>query len=241
MTGNFAKYGDTFSAVGRYSVKKREDLFALMPTDFSCNSILEVGCANGTNLEYFSNSLRVPIKNCVGVDICNSDEKIDGLNFFHLSAESYFLKNTQNFDLILLSDVLEHIYNPWKVLASIKKILNQSGYLLISVPNFQNLNYLYAVNSGNFFYQSNGLFDETHIRFFSAKVLKQYLTDLGFKVLSEGWRKDLSLESMRNDIQNQIHENSMASLKIDNIVIEINANNIEQYFGQQALVCVTHA
>lgn len=40
-----------------------------------------------------------------------------------------------NFDLVHMSEVLEHIPNPLELLASVKEILNPGGILCVSVPN----------------------------------------------------------------------------------------------------------
>ena len=170
MIGDFGKYGEIFNISGRYSVKERQDLLDLVPENLPCQSILELGCADGTNLNFFSKKLNVQQNKCVGVDICAGPPgNTDQINFVHSSIEDFLSSCTDQFDLILLSDVLEHLYNPWKVLTDVRSLLSRSGCLLISVPNFQNLNYLSAINSGNFVYQSTGLFDETHIRFFQQQ------------------------------------------------------------------------
>lgn len=241
MIGDFANYGETFGIEGRYTVKERVDLFSLLPMGASCGSILEVGCADGANLQYFAKCLNVPIGQCVGLDICDSIVKSNkGINFIHSTIESYILSCPRKFDLILLSDVLEHLYNPWKVLAGIKGLLNPFGHLLISVPNLQNLNYLNAVNSGEFFYQKTGLFDETHIRFFSEKVLKKYLLDAGFSLVNKGWRPDQSLKVMENDIRRALCETDFVNLKVGNLTIEISKSSVDSYFGQQVLMYATH-
>ncbi|WP_415065498.1 methyltransferase domain-containing protein [Polynucleobacter necessarius] len=140
----------------------------------------------------------------------------------------------------MLSDVLEHLYNPWRVLSQLKDLLTQSGHLLISVPNIQNLQYLNAVNSRNFYYQKTGLFDETHIRFFSFTALKNYLAEIDFRVLKNGWRPDLSLQSIRSGIETEIRENNYANLQIGNLEINISDATLDEYFGQQILICATH-
>lgn len=241
MNGNFANYGETFCIDGRYTVKERSDLFSLLPKKFSCKSILEVGCADSTNLRYFAKNLHVPLINCEGVDICRSSgQKNDEIFFNHSSIEAFLLRSSKKFDLVLLSDVLEHLYNPWKVLSEMRGLMNPSGHLLISVPNLQNLNYLNAVNSGNFFYQATGLFDETHIRFFSAIVLKRYLHDAGYSIVSEGWRPDHSLDAMRCDIQHALRGAESAAVKIGNLTLEVSEDSVNNYFGQQVLICARY-
>lgn len=241
MNGNFGNYGEPFYADGKYTVKERLDLLSLLPQHVLCNSILEIGCADGTNLKFFAHHLKVPLSKCEGVDICMPSNQVeDEIKFTHSSVEAYILNSSKKFDLILLSDVLEHLYNPWRVLSQLKDLLTQSGHLLISVPNIQNLQYLNAVNSGNFYYQKTGLFDETHIRFFSFTALKNYLAEIDFRVLRNSWRPDLSLQSMRSGIEAAIRENNYANLQISNLGINISDVTLDEYFGQQILICATH-
>lgn len=174
--GSFGEYGEIELTQSKYVTKERHDLLNLLPQDFNCLSILEIGCADGNNLRFFSQRLNVGIKNCLGIDICKSFEnKYELFQFQHISVEEFFKKNTNTFDLIIFSDVLEHCFNPWNILTFTKKILNPDGLILISVPNFQNIKYLKAINNGEFFYEETGLFDQTHIRFFSSISIRKYL------------------------------------------------------------------
>lgn len=170
MIGKFEAYGHTFNTDSRYSVKPRVDLLELLPTEYSCKSILELGCADGENIRFFSEKLKVDLNCCYGVDICKSSKNsYTEFHFEHSSIEDFFKKTKEKYDLILLSDVLEHLYNPWKILLEAKRCLSELGLILISVPNLQNLNYINSINTGSFFYQNTGLFDQTHIRFFLSK------------------------------------------------------------------------
>ena len=167
--GQFSGYGQPISTQSRYTVKRRSDLLSLLPPK-QFKSILEFGCADGSNLVYFAENLKIEAAEIFGVDICKSTAwESAGFNFHHQTLESFAQATTRTFDLILLSDVLEHIYNPWQALHQIKAILARGGTLLISVPNLENLNYLNFAASGNFFYTPTGLMDETHIRFFPRK------------------------------------------------------------------------
>lgn len=239
--GEFSPYGIPFTTDSRYAVKERHDLLALLPSKFRPSSILEVGCANGQNLRYFSNALNIPSSRTVGVDICRSTTAdYSNMIFHHSSAEAYFDSATGLFDLILLSDVLEHIYNPWALLHSAKRCLAPNGCILISVPNAQNLNYISAAVSGEFLYQSTGLFDETHIRFFSQATLSNYVKMCGYNILHVGWRPDSSLAELRNRTQTAITKESTCSLHIASAIIQITRENIDCYFGQQILMAVAH-
>jgi SAM-dependent methyltransferase len=235
--GLFPSYGSVISCDGPYSVKPRGDLLSLLPADVEIASICELGCADGTNLRYFGRHFSVPHSELVGVDICRS-ERIDvsNFNFVHSSVEAWLATSSERYDLIILSDVLEHLYNPWVVLRAIRERVTNDGRVLISVPNIRNLRYAQAVISGRFLYQKTGLFDETHIRFFSHESIAFYLRELGFSVERVGYRPDLSIEYIKKQLLPEITQNGSAALKISGAKIEVSLKNIEEFFAQQVLV-----
>jgi 2-polyprenyl-3-methyl-5-hydroxy-6-metoxy-1,4-benzoquinol methylase len=237
--GQFKDYGSLINLEEKYIVKQRHDLLALLPTNRTYNSIIEFGCADGTNLSFFSDELNIPHDQIFGVDICSSIENSNKFKFFHQSAEEFLAQDNNSYDLILLSDVLEHIYNPWKILTQIKSKLTTNGCILVSVPNLQNLNYLNAVNSGEFNYTPNGLFDETHIRFFSIKTLTRYLHELGYKILNTSFRPDHSLAKIHQTAQNHFEKNNYLDIQLNNLTIRLDKNNVTLHTGQQVLICAT--
>jgi SAM-dependent methyltransferase len=103
------------------------------------SNILEVGCAFGLLLNSLASKLK--IKNVVGLDI--SSENIDlarslfpDLTFIKGTIEEQSFKQfmkDQNykFDLILLSDIIEHVSNDIELLKLLK---NYGKYFLINLP-----------------------------------------------------------------------------------------------------------
>lgn len=235
--GHFGEYGELLSTESRYHVKQRDDLLRLLPSQ-KFNSILEFGCANGTNLTYFGEELKVDGKMLVGVDISRStQENYSSIEFHHASVESFLNQNSREFDLVLLSDVLEHIYNPWRVLEGIKKAMTANGVLLLSVPNIENINYIGAVSNGDFFYTATGLMDETHIRFFSFGTISSYLSGLGYAITNFGFRPDFSLAGLRQQIERGLAVNQNVTINLGHANVIVDKANIDRKFGQQVLVC----
>ena len=235
--GKFGNYGELVNLESPYTVKTREDLLNLLPKNNHFNSLIEFGCADGKNLIYFQDALKIESENCFGVDICDSIKNENkSFKFEHSSIENFLNDNKKKYDLVLLSDVLEHLYNPWECLDKIYNILNKEGYILISVPNLQNLKYLNSVVDGNFFYEKTGLFDQTHIRFFSQNTLTKYLEKVNFKIVKLGWRPDGSLLNLKNQMFDQLANKTDVALQNNLISVRINKENIENYFSQQILI-----
>ena len=69
-------------------------------------------------------------------------------------------------DTVIAADVLEHMYDPWKVMAGLKQYLSPDTQVVASIPNSRNLILTAAlINHGSWAYSDAGLLDITHIRF----------------------------------------------------------------------------
>jgi 2-polyprenyl-3-methyl-5-hydroxy-6-metoxy-1,4-benzoquinol methylase len=235
--GSYQNYGELISINSPYTVKPREDLFNLLPKLFNPKSILEFGCGNGNNLIFFGDKFNITSGELFGVDICKSiDIKKNEFSFNHSSIEKFLITNNKKFDLIIFSDVLEHLYNPWDILEKVSCHLTKQGIVLISVPNLQNIKYIDAITSGNFLYDNTGLFDQTHIRFFTLKSLLGYLEQQNFKIISNGWRPDISIQNIKDNLIGYLISQNNVNLKLTSCELTISYENIELYFGQQILI-----
>lgn len=167
-----------------YYSSERQDLLSVFPDNVEC--VLDVGCGNGG----FGKTLKekgLAIK-VVGIEINNDaakcareniDEVITGdIENISLNIEKEY------FDLIIFGDVLEHLYNPWKLLSEMKSYLKKEGYFLISIPNVRYYRILLSlIFKGEFKYEEEGMLDRDHIRFFTFKMLKIYIEQAGFKIV----------------------------------------------------------
>jgi O-methyltransferase len=86
-------------------------------------------------------------------------------------------------DTVLLLDVLEHLANPWGLLARLRPLLPPGCRLVASIPNVANIALLDALAAGGFAYAENGLLDITHLRFFAAPQMRELFAATGFTVL----------------------------------------------------------
>lgn len=86
------------------------------------------------------------------------------------------------FDYILFADVLEHLYNPEKVLESVKKLLKPNGYVIMSLPNIAHNSIIIDLLDNKFEYKPTGLLDNTHIKFWTYSNIENMLKKLEFNV-----------------------------------------------------------
>ncbi len=81
------------------------------------------------------------------------------------------------FDVILCGDVLEHLSDPARVLASLTQHLSGDGIVIASVPNVAHLWVRLELLLGRFEYAERGILDRTHLRFFTRKSFLRLLAE----------------------------------------------------------------
>ena len=106
------------------------------------------------------------------------------------------------FDYIILGDVLEHLYNPQKVLENIKPYLKVGGKIVASIPNIQHWSIIEELLKGNWTYADAGILDKTHLNFFTRNEIFNLFDKTGYEVI-QFIGKDIGLtETARNMLDN---------------------------------------
>ena len=93
----------------------------------------------GSGLGYTTYSINKYGFNCVGVDISNDAVKkaIDNYGDYYKQLDIFDLNKEMlnQFDLIIMTEVIEHINNPVEFLEATKKYLKDDGKILVTTPN----------------------------------------------------------------------------------------------------------
>jgi 2-polyprenyl-3-methyl-5-hydroxy-6-metoxy-1,4-benzoquinol methylase len=88
-----------------------------------------------------------------------------------------------HFDVIVANDVLEHLAYPWETLERLRPKLRPNGVVVASIPNVRYLPVLAKVIFGRDFPQEDaGIFDRTHLRFFTHKSMRRMFVQAGYEV-----------------------------------------------------------
>lgn len=143
--------------------------------------VLDIGCGSGSIAFYMAKMG----KKVVGIDIssraidvCKKTSKILGLS----SVTKFEVVNCldfssqQKFDLIICTEVLEHLEDDEQIIKNFNKILKKGGYLFISVPSKNSP--LYKLGLTNNFDKKVG-----HLRRYSFEELEILLKKAGYKIL----------------------------------------------------------
>lgn len=141
--------------------------------------VLDVACASG----YLAAFLKKKGCSVDGVDI--DGEYIDearkhcnNVAILDISKE----KIEGKYDVVILGDILEHLSNPDHILSGFKNNLKDNGYVIISIPNIVNIYPRLKIFFGHFDYEEKGIFDRTHLRFFTKKSFIKLIKNTGYKI-----------------------------------------------------------
>lgn len=131
------------------------------------SSILDIGCANGGLLEKlkelgYSNLTGMDPSNTCVINVLNK-----GIDAFE--GTIFNISTTQKFDCIILSHVLEHVYDLKLAIKNIDNVLNDGGTLYIETPDASKYHEYYITP---FHY-----FDFEHINHFSKDSFKDLFNE----------------------------------------------------------------
>ena len=135
--------------------------------------ILDVGCGAGDNAQnlllkpFNKNDLQIyGITDSIAEkNICDKFMTYCWLLDLNLPLPNNLLE--KSFDSIIFSHVLEHFVFPDLILEKFYGLLKKGGLIYIAVPNAVSLIPRITLFRGNFPYSDSGIFDKTHLRFFT--------------------------------------------------------------------------
>lgn len=85
-------------------------------------------------------------------------------------------------DCWIFGDVLEHLYDPWKLLQRIHQHSSGPVQIIACIPNAQHWSVQSRLSCGEFEYQEQGILDRTHIRWFTRLTMFQMFERAGFQI-----------------------------------------------------------
>lgn len=165
-----------------YYGQLRPEMLPFVPA--TAKRVLELGCADGafaatvkqracaevwgieSNLQAAGRARAVIDRVLVG----DANERITEL------PDTYF-------DAIICNDVLEHLVDPWATLTQLRPKLTPDGVVVASIPNIRFIPALSQIVFRKDFPQDDwGIFDRTHLRFFTRKSIVRLFETADFKM-----------------------------------------------------------
>lgn len=163
-----------------YANQGNPEVVSLLDKD--CRFVLDVGCGAGDLARILQS------KGMVVDGITISSEELNQAKPY---LRNGYLQNLENglpqniadgYDVVICSHVLEHICYPDKLLKDIRSVLKPNGSLVVALPNIMHYKSRMQLIGGNFKYQSQGLWDYTHFRWYTFATGKKLLESHGFTV-----------------------------------------------------------
>jgi len=173
----------------------RQEMVDFMPEN--AKTILDIGCGEGTFAGFIKHKFDLE---AWGIEMNTEPAKIAETILDKVligACENQIAHLPDNhFDVIYLNDVIEHLVDPYAVLADIKLKLTDNGVIITSIPNVRYFRVLkMLIYNKEWKYEKDGVMDKTHLRFFTSKSIQRMYKDLGFNILShQGINKTKSIK-----------------------------------------------
>lgn len=160
--------------------QSREDLLPYIPE--SARSILELGCGEAALGVLVKKRQRCRV---VGIELdpdaaAVARKRIDDV--YCGDARHIIELLHEQFDCIVTSEILEHVDDPWSLLAELRRITAPGGRLVISIPNIANAAIAGDLLRGRFDYTYIGLACAGHLRFFTRSTIEELLSISGWTI-----------------------------------------------------------
>lgn len=166
-----------------YFTNARADFVRSLPLDPTAR-VLEIGCGNGATGALAM--ARGRAGHYVGVELVEGQGRkarevlsdvligdVERMDFDWQPAE---------FDALIMSEVLEHLVEPGALLRRLHRFIRPGGIVLASSPNISHWRVLRELLKGRFDLADQGVFDRTHLRWFTPATFAAMFETAGFRI-----------------------------------------------------------
>ena len=166
------------------------DLLRFLPP--GVKRVVEAGCSSGALGAAFL--AEHPDVEYIGIEMVPEYAKVADQRLSEVVVANVEDLEDRTFEILnptdcwIFGDVLEHLYDPWKTLARVRRSLGGQGCVVACIPNAQHWSVQGLLNVGDFRYQDAGLLDRTHIRWFTRKTIIDLYGSSGFEIEEMGGR-----------------------------------------------------
>lgn len=168
----------------RYWHKKRFMLVKNIMEGIQGN-ILDLGCHGGTLTNFISKLNKN--NRLFGLDISKNAIDYASGRYSHIEFKTQDLNDgipypDNSFDAVTCFDVLEHVFDPLKLINETKRVLKNGGYFIVDIPNetllFKFIWFFWTRMKGK-------VWRDVHINHFSPEDLEKLLEKNGFEKINE--------------------------------------------------------
>jgi 2-polyprenyl-3-methyl-5-hydroxy-6-metoxy-1,4-benzoquinol methylase len=147
------------------------------------STILDAGCGGGVLAKILSSSGHTVDGVTISADELDMARPFVRCVYLHNLEIGLPLELQPNqYDYVVCSHVLEHIVYPEKLLNDIKKVLKPGGLLIVALPNIMHYRSRMKLVAGKFDYANAGIWDYTHVKWYTFKTANQLLLNAGLTI-----------------------------------------------------------
>jgi SAM-dependent methyltransferase len=175
----------------QYANRPNYPLLEMVPA--AARSVLDVGCGMGANL----NELRARGRRPVGVTLSRAEAatvRAQGHECVVADCSRRLPFSDGAFDAIILSHVLEHLPWPEQAVRGLPRLLEPGGLIFVAVPNVMFFRTRLRLVAGRFPREATGVFDETHLRWFTWATPEELAARAGCTVVAkdgDAWFREI--------------------------------------------------
>jgi SAM-dependent methyltransferase len=168
-----------------YERARPEILEHIPPT---ATRVLDLGCATGTTGAALK--ARQPAS-VTGIELESDYAREAATRLDHVITGDVETAQPQGtFDALIAADILEHLKDPWTALRRYAAQLEPGGTAVISLPNVGHWSTYANLARGTWPRKPEGIFDATHLRWFTLRDARELLLQAGLQPVSvtrRGW------------------------------------------------------
>lgn len=155
-------------------------LVGSLPAEGAGRRVLDVGCAGG----YLAAILAAHGYRVTGIDVPNAAGAgfPEAVELVEADLDAGLPRLAGRFDYIICADVLEHLKRPERMLLDLGGLLAPGGRLIASLPNSGHAYFRWNVLLGRFPAHDRGLFDRTHLRFYTWQGWSDLFAQNGYRI-----------------------------------------------------------
>lgn len=143
--------------------------------------VLDVGCAGG----YLAAEMMK--RGCTVVGLEKDESAVEAARGRGVDARQHDLEaepfDADGYDVVVFGDILEHLRDPLPVLQQ----AHPAGLVVVSLPNAAHWTVRRQLAAGKFPKEDSGIFDRTHLRWFTLDDARDLAYDANFDVIGEAF------------------------------------------------------
>ena len=178
------KKGEAYNQkLAGYFAGARTDFVDRLPVN-PYGKLLEIGSGNGDTSQYALETKKCG--ECFGVEISEgaaalARERGHRVIVGDIEEDPLDFKE-EFFDVLIMSEVLEHLVDPWATLRKLRPYLKKGAVVMAGSPNVCHHSVIWSLLQGGWQYHSFGVFDETHLRWFGMRDYRDMFESSGYRV-----------------------------------------------------------